>query len=160
MEDHLMTYFMAEKQEALLFMVLGAAALIVSFYLFKAESAYKGMIYPFIIIAAIQLVVGSTVYFRTDGQVAELTTLLKDDPEKYKVEESQRMERVIKSFRVYKGTEIILLAIGIALTIAFREYNLWYSLGIGLIIESSLMLVLDLFAEKRAHEYIQFVVGS
>ena len=160
MEDHLMTYFMAEKQEALLFMVLGAAALIVSFYLFKAESAYKGMIYPLIIIAAIQLVVGSTVYFRTDGHVAELTTLLKDDPEKYKVEESQRMERVIKSFRVYKGTEIILLAIGIAQTIAFREHNMWYSIGIGLIIESSLMLVLDLFAEKRAHEYIQFVVGS
>jgi len=160
MEDHLMTYFMAEKQEALLFMALGAAALVVSFYLFKAESVYKGMIYPLIIVAAIQLVVGSTVYFRTDGQVEELAALLKDDPEKYKVEESQRMERVIKSFRVYKGTEIILLAIGIALTIAFREYNPWYSLGIGLIIESSLMLVLDLFAEKRAHEYMQFVVGS
>jgi hypothetical protein len=154
------TYFTAEKQEAMLFMAVGVAALVVSFYLFKADSTYKGMMYPLIVVAVIQLVVGSTVYFRTDRQVAALESLLKDDPAAYKAEELQRIETVMKNFRVYKNIEIILLAIGIVLTFALRKNNLWNSVGIGLIIQSSLMLILDLFAEKRAHDYVKFVVGS
>lgn len=160
MEDYMSTYFTAEKQEAMLFMAVGIAALVVSFYLFKADSTYKGMMYPLVIVAVIQLVVGSTVYFRTDRQVAALESLLKDDPAAYKAEELQRMETVMKNFRVYKSIEIILLAIGIVLTFALRKNNLWNSVGIGLIIQSSLMLILDLFAEKRAHDYVKFVVGS
>jgi hypothetical protein len=70
------------------------------------------------------------------------------------------METVMKNFRVYKRIEIILLAIGIVLTFALRKNNLWNLVGIGLIIQSSLMLILDLFAEKRAHDYLNFVVGS
>ena len=160
MEDHLSTYFTAEKQEAMLFMAVGVAALVVSFYLIKADSTYKGMVYPLIVVAVIQLVVGSTVYFRTDRQVAALEKLLKYDPAAYKAEELQRMEPVMKNFRVYKSIEIILLAIGMALTFALRKNNLWYSVGIGLIVQSSLMLILDLFAERRAHDYLKFVVGS
>lgn len=80
-----------------------------------------------------------------------------DDPQTYKSAVLSRMEAVIKNFRVYKGIEIILLILGIVLTFILREKDLWYFVGIGLIIQSSLMLVLDLFSEKRAYEYLRFV---
>jgi hypothetical protein len=86
-----------------------------------------------------------------------LKTQLHDDPQTYKSAVLSRMEAVIKNFRVYKGIEIILLILGIVLTFILREKDLWYFVGIGLIIQLSLMLVLDLFSEKRAYEYLRFV---
>jgi hypothetical protein len=157
MDENLICYFAAEKQESLFFITIGIIAFIVSFYLFKTGSPYKGIMYPLILIAIIQLAVGGTVFFRTDNQLAALNILLQDDPQAYKSAELSRMGTVIKSFRVYKGVEIILLFLGIILTFLFREKDVWYFIGIGLIIQSSLMLVLDLFAEKRAHDYLRFV---
>jgi hypothetical protein len=156
-DEHLICYFAAEKQESIFFITIGIIAFIVSFYLFKTDSSYKGMMYPLILIAIIQIVVGGTVFFRTDTQVAALKTQLHDDPHTYKAAELSRMGAVTKSFRIYKCIEIILLLLGIILTFVFRDKNLWYSIGIGLIIQSSLMLVLDLFAEKRAYDYLRFV---
>jgi hypothetical protein len=157
MDEKLICYFTAEKQESLFFISIGIIAFIVALYLFKTDSPYKGMMYPLILIAIIQLVVGGSVFFRTDNQVAALKTQLHDNPQAYKSEESSRMGTVMKNFRIYKGIEIFLLILGIILTFLFRDKNLWYSIGIGLIIQSSLMLMLDLFAEKRAHEYVFYI---
>jgi hypothetical protein len=157
LDEDLICYFVAEKQESLFFITIGIIAFIGSFCLFKTDSSYKGMIYPLILIAIIQIVVGSTVFFRTDNQAAALKTQLHDDPHAYKSVELSRMGTVIKSFRIYKCIEISLLTLGIILTFIFRDKDLWHSIGIGLIIQASLMLVLDLFAEKRAHDYLRFV---
>jgi hypothetical protein len=154
-DENLIRYFMAEKQESVFFITIGIIAIIVSLYLFKTDSSYKGMMYPLILVAIIQLVVGSTVYFRTDNQVAVLKSQLHDDPQAYKLAELSRMGTVINNFKMYKGIEIGLLVLGIALTFIFRDKDLWYFIGIGLIIQSSLMLVLDLFAEKRASDYLK-----
>lgn len=154
MDENLIRYFIAEKQESIFFITIGIIAFIVSFYLFKTDSSYKGMMYPLILIAVIQLIVGGTVFFRTDNQLVALQNQLHNDPTAFKSAEVSRMAPVIKNFKLYKGVEITLLISGIILTFVFMGKNLWYSIGIGLIIQSSLMLVLDLFAEKRAHEYV------
>ncbi len=159
MEEHLIPYFTAEKSEALLFMLVGAAAVAASIFLLITGSTYKGMAYPLIAVAAIQFVVGGTVYFRTDTQVAALQARFQQAPAAFKAEETQRMDVVVKNFRIYKWIEILLLASGIALTFMLRDKDLWYAVGIGLIVQSSLMLVLDLFAEKRADEYLAFIAG-
>jgi hypothetical protein len=159
MEEHLIPYFAAEKQESLLFMLAGVAAVGVSIWLFVTGSRYKGMAYPLIAVAAIQFVVGGTVYFRTDSQVAALQARFQQAPAEFKAEETQRMDVVVKNFKIYKWIEIALLAAGIALAFALRGKDLWYAVGLGLIIQSSLMLVLDLFAEKRAGDYLRFITG-
>lgn len=159
MEEHLLPYFAAEKQESLLFMLVGAAAVAVSVWLFVTGSRYKGMAYPLVAVAAIQFVVGGTVYFRTDRQVSELQVQFQHAPAAFKAEETKRMAVVVKNFKIYKWIEIALLAAGIALVLALRGNDLWYAVGIGLIIQSALMLVLDLFAEKRAEEYLSFIAG-
>lgn len=157
MDENLISYFIAEKQESIFFITIGITAFIVSFYLFKTDSSYKGMMYPLILIAIIQLIVGGTVFFRTDNQLVALQNQLHNDPTAFKSAEVSRMAPVIKNFKLYKGIEITLLFSGIILTFVFMGKNFWYSIGIGLIIQSSLMLVLDLFAEKRAHEYVFYI---
>lgn len=159
MEQHLIPYFTAEKQEALLFMLVGVVALVLSVWLFTTGGRYKSMLYPMAAVALIQIIVGSTVYFRTDTQVAALKAQYQSAPAAFKTEEIQRMQTVVKNFKLYKWIEILLLVAGIGLVLVLRRNDLWYAVGIGLIIQSSLMLVMDLFAERRADEYLRFVMG-
>lgn len=159
MEQHLIPYFAAEKQEALLFMLVGIAALAAAAWLFKAGGACRGMLYPLTAIALIQLTVGGTVYFRTDAQVAALKAQYETAPVAFQLEETARMDKVVKNFVVYRWIEIGLLVAGVLLIVGLRRSALWHAVGIGLALQSALMLVLDYFAEKRAHEYLDFVTA-
>jgi hypothetical protein len=152
MHDTLLSYFSAEKQESLLYILMGAASFIVSFFLWKTD--YKTMAYPLIAIGIIQLIVGGSVFSRTDSQVKALTTQLQAAPEQFQSEELARMKIVMSNFKVYKLIEVMLLTVGIILSYACRQTMTWYSIAIGLIAQSAIMLVFDLFAEKRAYEYV------
>jgi 3-dehydroquinate synthetase len=112
------------------------------------------MAYPLIAVALIQLVVGGTVAFRTDAQVATLVQQLSTAPAAFQTAEVPRMEAVMRNFELYKAIELVLLLAGVALTYAFRRKELVYGIGVGLVVQASLMLVLDLFAEKRGDEYL------
>jgi hypothetical protein len=160
MSEPLLSYFAAEKSEALLFMAVGVAAVAVSAWLLAGRNAYRGMAYPLLVIAAIQLVVGATVYFRTDRQVATLQAQLQQVPAAFRVEETARMTKVMANFRVYKWIEIALLATGLALAFARRRQPLWHAVGLGLLLQSALMLVADLIAEARAVEYLKFLAAG
>ena len=160
MEEPLITYFAAEKQEALLFMLVGSLAVAMSVWMFVTGSHYKGMAYPLIAVAAIQFAVGGTVYFRTDGQVSALKAQYQQAPALFKAEETKRMAVVVKNFKIYKWIEIALLAAGLLLAFMFRGQYLWYAVGLGLGIQSALMLAADLVAEHRADEYLKFVAGT
>jgi hypothetical protein len=66
------------------------------------------------------------------------------------------MKKVITNFELYKWIEIVLIAIGIVLFMYFKTSTqvFWKGLGLGLIIQASLMLSLDVVADKRAVSYI------
>jgi hypothetical protein len=49
------------------------------------------------------------------------------------------------------------MAAGIALVFLYRGRALSYSIGVGLLMQSSLMLVFDLFAEPRADVYVEHI---
>jgi hypothetical protein len=160
MNDPLLDYFTAEKQEALLFMLVGAAAVAVALVLLVRRQRYRGMAYPLVAIALIQLTVGATVYFRTDAQVAALQAQRQQAPAAFKADETRRMQAVVRSFDVYKVVEIALLAIGLGLALGLRRHELWHAVGVGLTLQAALTLVLDLFAEKRADDYVKLVLGA
>lgn len=159
MRDAMVRYFAAEKHESLLFMVIGVAAIIASVVLFMTASSYRGMSYPLVLIALIQLGVGGSVYFRTDTQVAELSAQMSAEPAAYKAAELARMDKVSKSFEIYKVIEIVLLAAGIVMAYALRRSEVFYGVAVGLIMQASVMLVLDLFAERRADTYVVAVTA-
>jgi len=71
-------------------------------------------------------------------------------------EELPRMKTVMKNFAIYRWVEISLLAVGLMMIFWFRNQDNrhWLlGIGVGLAIQSALMLGADYFAEKRGHEY-------
>jgi hypothetical protein len=150
-------YFSAEKQESLFFLMAGAAAIAASVYLWVTGSPHRAMAWPLTAVALIQIVVGWTVYARTDGQRKDLHTLLAKDKTAYAAAEIPRMETVRKSFRIYKAIEIALLAAGLAGAFFLKDRVALHAVAVGLALQAGLMLVFDLYAESRAGVYVEHI---
>lgn len=155
--NDILSYFQGEKSESLLFVGVGTvsiAASLVCFFYIKTKYT-TGASIPLLLIGLIQIVVGSTVYLRTDAQVKSLLATFEQSPEAFAAQELPRMKQVNKSFDVYKITEIMLLVCGLALAGYFytKANRFWLGLGMALTLQSSIMLIADLFAESRADAY-------
>lgn len=155
MREAMLSYFAAEKQEAMVFLAVGAAALAVSTLLLRESAAWRAMAIPLGAVALIQLAVGGSIYLRTDGQVAGLEAQLAAAPADHRSAELTRMDRVMSGFRIYKSVEVALLLAGVALTVLFPHRQALYAVGTGLVIQAAFMLVLDLFAERRGFLYLE-----
>lgn len=152
--EHISKYFNAEKNESFLFILVGILAIGVgAYFLFKNTNPfYKGIAYPIILIALIQITVGSTIVLRTSADIKNAEQYHVD---KGKINEIPRMKKVMDSFSLYKKIEIALIIIGIAMFVFFKNKELLRGIGLGLLLQSSIMLTLDLFAEARGKKYIE-----
>lgn len=154
-------YFTGEKQESLLFLLIGMAAILLAvmclFFIKTNPSFYKGAAIPLLAIGIIQVVVGYTVYARTDKQRNDIAYNMGIEPASYvKQVEMPRMRTVMKNFTIYRWVEIVFIIAGIILIFLFRtnpERSFWYGLGITLTIQAAIMLGADYFAEKRGAVY-------
>ena len=154
-------YFIAEKQESLLFLIIGIVAVLLAsvfwFFIKSNPSFFKGAAIPLLAIGLIQIVVGYTVYSRTDKQQKDIAYNIGIEPVSFvKQTELPRMKKVITNFVVYRWVEIAFIITGIVLIFLFRsnpDKSFWYSFGIALAIQAIIMLGADYFAEKRALLY-------
>ena len=151
-------YFIAEKQESLLFMIVGIAAVALSViaWQFWKTPGWKGAAIPLACIGLLQLTVGYTVYTRSDEQRVNMVYALDMNPTKLVQEELPRMQLVNKKFIVYRWVEVLLLLTGIVLAIVFLvndDKRFIWGLGIALAVQAALMLGADFFAERRAVAY-------
>lgn len=153
------TYFSEEKIESLFFIIIGIIAVFFAlFFLFLIKySFYKGLAFPLLLIGLIQLIVGTTVYFRSSKDIIKVEQFIKNEPQRIQTEELPRMQTVMQNFTIYKIIEIILLPTGIILFVFFYNstQTFWKGLGLGLIMQACIMLTLDIAAEKRGKSYIQ-----
>jgi len=153
-------YFFAEKQESLLFMIIGVVAILlaITFYFSLKNNFYKGAAIPLLAIGLIQTVVGYTVYARSDKQRIDNVYAFDMNPGKLKNEELPRMKTVYKNFVIYRWIEIALLIVGVALIFYYKDncaISFLFGIGITLAIQSAFMLGADYFAEKRAKVYTE-----
>ena len=148
-------YFGAEKDESLLFIAVGVVACGVAVWLWSQGHRLKTMAFPLVAVALIQVVVGGSVYFRTDSQVAQLQQKLSASPAELKTIETARMEQVMQRFVTYKRIEIALILLGICLMSFLRRSDIAVGIGSGLLIQAAFMLCLDLFAESRGEDYLK-----
>lgn len=154
-------YFIAEKQESLLFLIIGIAAVLLAvvfwFFIKSNPSFFKGAAIPLLAIGLIQMVVGYTVYSRTDKQKKDIAYNIGMEPVSYtKQVELPRMKTVMKNFIVYRWVEIAFIITGLVLIFLYRSNpgrSFWYGLGMALVIQAVLMLGADYFAEKRGKGY-------
>jgi drug/metabolite transporter (DMT)-like permease len=151
-------YFVAEKQESLLFMLIGIAGIITAivFFFFLKENFYKGAAIPLLLIGLLLGVIGYTVYKRSDEDRKRNVYAYDMNPAQLKEKELPRMKTVMKNFVIYRYTEIILALAGIGLFIYFRndaDKQFWKGLGLALAIMALLTLIADYAAEKRGKVY-------
>jgi hypothetical protein len=151
-------YFLAEKQESLLFISIGIIAILLAIlgWLYFKTAFWKGASIPFLAIALLQIIVGYTVYSRSDEQRVDMVYSLDMNPDQLTKVELPRMEVVNKNFVIYRWVEIVLVLVGMGLYVYFRENVLqefWKGFGFALCLQALLMLGADYFAEQRAHEY-------
>lgn len=156
-------YFLAEKSESLVFMIIGIVAITGAafLYLVMKTNFHKGMALPFILIAFIQITVGYTVYKRSDEDRKRNTYAYDLNPADLKNREIPRMEKVNRNFMIYRWVEIALIVAGLILVFLYRQQNektFWYGLGMGLAIQAAVMLSADYFAEARAKKYLKGLV--
>jgi hypothetical protein len=156
-------YFIAEKQESLLFLIVGVVAIILSiifwFFIKTNPTFFKGLAIPLLAIGLMQTVVGYTVYARTDKQKADIAYNIGMESAAYvKQVEMPRMKTVMKSFVIYRWIEIAFIITGLILIFLFRsnpDKSFWYGFGITLALQAVIMLGADYFAEQRGEVYIK-----
>ena len=152
-------YFNGERAESYLFLFIGIVGLVISSYLFflKASSYWKGFAIPFILVSVLEIIVGISLIYRSPKDIIRVENYIKNEQIKIKTEEIPRMEKVMKNFVVYRYVEIALIFIGAILYFAFANSDFWRGLGLALLIQASIVLTLDYFAERRGFIYLEYL---
>jgi hypothetical protein len=152
-------YFNAEKAESLLFIGFGIFAIILSvyFFFFIKDTFWKGLAIPLVFFSLIQIVIGATIFTRSPKDNLRVENILKFVPHKIESEEIPRMEKVMKNFVYYHYFEIAMIFIGIILMYTLSNYGFLKGFGLGLFIQSTVLLSLDFFAERRGHIYLEYL---
>lgn len=158
-------YFIAEKNESTFFIVFGIATLLIAIclYYFVKNNFTKGMAIPLITIALIQIVVGYTIFKRSDNDRIRVVYNLEMNPDGITKKELPRMQKVNKNFIVYKWIEIALIATSFFLLIKYKPMqetfnaNFWFGFAVALLMQSSVMFVADVIAAKRGKFYEQML---
>ena len=159
MINNMNSYFVAEKQESVIFMAVGLLAIGLSVWLWMNGHRLKSMAYPLVVIGLMQMVVGGTVYLRTDSQVSTLIAQLQVNPAAAKAAETTRMQTVMNNFSIYKSIEMLLLIIGVGVIAFVQRHDMAAGIGVGLVLQAAFTLTLDLFAEARGADYLSAVQG-
>lgn len=152
-------YFTGERLESFLFLGLGISgfAIAISFLFILKTSFLKGIAIPFLLVSFLEIVVGITLIYRSPKDIIRVETYLSKKNEMIQQEEIPRMESVMRNFVIFRYTEITLIILGIILMYGFRQNLLLNGIGLGLFIQSSIVLLLDFFAERRGEVYLAYL---
>ena len=159
-KSNIEAYFNAEKTGSLVLVVIAAAAILAGlFFLFWLRTAVaRGAAIPLLLLGVLFIVVGVTVYSRSDADRMRNVYAFDMNPGELKQKELPRMEKVMRNFVVYRWVEIILAIAGILLWVYFRNDEtrlFWKGLGAGLALMALVALTADYFAEKRGKVYLE-----
>jgi hypothetical protein len=161
--DIITSYFTEEKLQSAIFIIIGVIAILfalIFLWLIK-YSFFKGMAIPLFFIGMMQVSAGIITYNQSQKYSAKMELLLSNKPEEVKSEELKRMQIVLKNYANYKLTELILLLIGIALFILFNKspQTFWKGLGLGLLLQASVLLALHLLSEQSGKMYVEQLIN-
>lgn len=160
MKQQVEIYFQGEQAESMLFVVIGALAIVIAIWVFfsRKKAFYRGMAIPLVIVGIIQASVGATVWNRTPSDIANINVWLIKDHVRARTVEIPRMQAVMRSFVVYRYAEIFLMIAGLAIILMQKEANFLKGFGAGLFAQATILLIADFFAERRGAIYLQQLI--
>ncbi len=149
-------YFNAEKSGSRVFITIGIIGILLAIVFFLKTDLHKGMAVPLTSVSFVLIVIGYTVYSRSDRQKMENLNAFEINPALLKDKELPRMKKVMKNFVLVRWVEIFLFLAGAVIYIYFiRDFHhdFWRGFGFALAIMALLTLAVDYFAEKRGNIY-------
>ena len=158
--DIVKMYFLAERMEAFAFIGIGLLAILFAMWLLLSVRVhfYNGMAYSLMVIALIQVGMGTAVAVGTSHNIVRVDTYVAGaEKDKIKDEEITRMEDTMKRYVIFRYIEFTLLVFGIVLFLVNREPSLWKGIGFGLGIQSLVMLALGVLSTLRGHDYLLYL---
>jgi hypothetical protein len=150
-------YFNEEVKGAWVFVALGILALAAGLWLWRSQGAFRHACWPLAALALLQLGVGVVIVQRAPAQQAALEQTLAQQPAAFKAMESERMARLLDAFRFYKLIEIALVLVALGLALFLPHNDLARGWGLGLLLQSALLLSAGLVAELRAETYLDAI---
>jgi hypothetical protein len=154
-------YFQGEKIESLVFILpIGLLSVVFGVWLLVdgASSFTRGVAIPFVVMGLVMTAVGGVVGLRTPSQVAQLQQGLQTDHQPTRAAESARMGKVNQAWGKYLVIWGLMGALGLGLRFA-TDSDFARGLGIALVLFSGVGLMVDGFAERRAHAYAAVLQG-
>jgi len=153
-------YFTGEKQESLLFLVIGVVAVLtaVVLFFFIKTTFYRGAAIPLLVVGLILGIVGFSVYRRSDADRIRNVYAFDMNPGELKEKEFPRIKKVMQQFVIYRYAELFLFLLGAGIYIWFIrdwKHDFWRGFGLALAFMALTALVADFFAEKRGKKYIK-----
>jgi hypothetical protein len=160
MNDPVAAYFGAERAEALVFIGVALVAIEIAVLCWRRSGTpqAKGAAVSLVLVAAIQLAVGTTIFVRSPDDRARVAQAVTVDLAHVRTHERSRMKQVMRKFVVYGWIELGLLVAAIGLAWAARP-GFWRGVGLGLAPQAALMLLLDHVAERRGEVYLAWLDG-
>lgn len=151
-------YFLAEKQGAMLVLIIGGIAILLGLIFFLAfrTSLFRGAAIPLVVLGIFECVIGYGIFKKTDEERIKLVYAYDMNPDQLRTEELPRLQELNKRFVIYKAVEIGLVLFGIILMILYRgrpERSFWVGFGLTLIIQGVLLFGIESIAAQRAKEY-------
>jgi hypothetical protein len=154
--EPLYQYFTAEKKAGWCLIALFVCAVVTCAYLWFTKDPYIIMGVPLLLIGFVQLFVGLRMIRRTDAQMSAIFRGLCNTPKETILSEQERMLTVMNTFKHLKVAETILLLAALLL-ITFVSPPIIEGIAWGVLIQASLMLLFDTFAERRAYVYKEWL---
>ena len=150
------TYFNAERAESVVFIVAALLALAASVWclLVLKQSFYFGMAISLATIAALQLIVGVTIYQRSPQDTARVQQMIQLEPDRLQTQEVPRMRVVMRNFKIYLGVELTLLILSLFAMTLVTPGSLAQGLALGMALQAAFTAVLDLIATLRGGAYL------
>jgi hypothetical protein len=155
--DAIQVYFQGEKSEALIFILpMGLLSLVFSMWLLTDNpgSFAKGVAIPFLILGLLMGTVGGIVGFRTPSQVTGVIKAMEVDLQAGVQAETQRMVKVNKAWPIYLAIWALFGIAGLLLRFAGTS-DFYQGVGIALVFFAGVGLLIDGFAERRTHPYVE-----
>ena len=149
-------YFQGEKLEALVFILpLGLLSMVFGIWLLTDNpgSFARGVAIPFLILGLLMTIVGGVVGYRTPTQVAKINHTIKNDLQVGVQAETERMLQVNKAWSIYLTIWCIFGIAGLTLRFASHS-DFLQGVGIALVFFAGVGLLIDGFAERRTHPYV------
>jgi len=152
-------YFLAEKNAALFFLILGIVAILASviFFAFIKTNWYKGFAVPLFIIGIIQGMVGYQVYKTADEYRKDNVFAYDLNPAKLESQEMARMQKVKKRLTILLIAEASFFVTAVVLLLVYKNNAgaaIWRGLAFGLMLQAIVSFGFNLQAGNRAKIYL------